>query len=492
MRQAQDEDGRSTASGHTFGQSSQAESRRSSMASTFTSEDGQQVNNSLPFSNLSLGGSSLMPDGTDVHQWLSNAAGDAASIVDMNSGVPDLSPMDQSGFIFESPATTAPTTYFWQTATETSDSKPTVTFVPPSNVQNQRLVPPSFARPNLVRGRSNSFPMLYTPRASLEATQYFAPVHKASSSGSALEQSALPQDWTAQIRHMATQLNRNGSGTSSLQQVDDALGGTTQSSPQKNEPSPDGGLSFAHPGNPSFNLGRPQPAVLQSTNTNGMAKQVLTNRGSLQTLAPERTPSFLVSTPTSEMDGMKWPTALPSKNMPGALLSPFKMPNHLARPGNKRMPSQTLGPDMRKRQSISMTADDLDGHDNLLDAASNHVAESFAHPAVNLSAQLSARRASMPTWLPDSSGSLSYMAMNGINGNLSSNQSVPAGRAGINHSPATGMNFYPDLTPTLFDPLPQGFNFNSASNLTTPTMERVAFNIPVDETKPLATWTIQA
>lgn len=485
MRQTQDEDGQSTASGYTFGHPSQADSRRSSMASSFASEDGHQVNNSLPFSTLSLDGS----DAANVHQWVANATVIPPNMADMNPAGPNLSPMDQSGFVIGSPASMMPPTYFWQNAADRTDPKPIITSVPPGDVQTQRMDSSFFARPTLFRGRSNSFPMLLTPRGGVEGTQYLAPVPKDLGSGSSLEQSALPQGWTAQIRHMATQLNRNGGGTSSLQQVDDTLGGTAQSSPQNNEIAPDGGLASAHPSNPSFNLGRLQPAVLQPSNTHAMAKQLLANRGPLQTLAPERTPSFLIATPSSELDGMKWPFALPNKNMPATLLSPFKMPNHLARPGNKRLPSQTLGPDMQKRQSISLTEDELSGH-NLLDAAGNHIAGVFAPQPVNPSGQFSGRRASMPTWLPDTTSG--FMPVNGISpaGYLSNNQ--PTGRSAVNQSPGVGMTFYPDLTPTLFDPLPQGFNFNPASTLTTPTMERVAFNIPVEEAKPAATWTIQA
>lgn len=487
MRQTQDDDGQSTASGYTFGHPSQADSRRSSMASTFASEDGHQVNNSLPFSTLSLAGSNA----TDVHQWVANATGITPNMTDTNFTGPNLSPMDQSDFVIESPAAMMPPTYFWQIAADRTDPKPIITFVPPGDLQTQRIDSSSFARPTLPRGRSNSFPMLYTPRGGVEGTQYFVPVPRDLGSGSSLEQSALPQDWTAQIRHMATQLNRNGSGTSSLQQVDETLGGTAQSSPQNNEIASDGGLASARPGNPSFNLGRPQPGVLQSSKTNAMAKQLLANRGSLQTLAPERTPSFLIATPSSELDGIKWPSALPHTNMPGTLLSPFKMPNHLARPGNKRLPSQTLGPDSQKRQSISLTQDELNGN-NLLDAAGNHMAGVVAPQSTNQSGQFSGRRASMPTWLPDTTFGPGPGPASGISPGGYSFNSQPTGRSVVNHSPGVGMTFYPDLTPTLFDPLPQGFNFNPASTLTTPTMERVSFNIPAEEAKPVAAWTIQA
>ncbi len=75
-------------------------------------------------------------------------------------------------------------------------------------------------------------------------------------------------------------------------------------------------------------MSRPAVSVLQHKGHVQTAFQHI--GGPLETLAPERMPSFL-GTP---------------------LETPAKMPSHLIRPGNKRLASRTLGPEESKRQLI--------------------------------------------------------------------------------------------------------------------------------------------
>jgi hypothetical protein len=485
-RQAADEDGESTTSGYTYGQASIPDSRRSSLAAPFESSDDQQVNSTLPLGNLSLGGPFLAQNGSvapNVQQWLAHPSGIGSG---MDQPVGDVSPTTatfQNGFpnVFPRTMAAAPNV-FWQNGMQPGA---TLAHAPRSDL---------LTRPALMRGRSNSFPSVFTPRGDIDVKQYFAPLAKdfAAPSG---DQSALPSDWTAQIKHLTTQLNRNGSGSSSLQQVDDTLASTSQSSPQANGASPEVLFSTAHSGiaSASYNQNRPTPAVLQSAIPNAMSQQFMAGRGSLQTLAPERTASFLNSTPSVELDGMGWQSASTSKKPAGVLQSPFKMPNHLARPGNKRLASQTLGPDAQKRLSISSTEYDLAGHSNMLDASANQVMGLLAPRPGMYRAPSSGRRASIPSWLPDNSGSQGLMQSGGPNTGTSlafPHMSLQGGNS-MNYSPGVPSFFFAGLTPTISDTM-QGFNFNSSIDLTTPTVERVAFNTQTDDGKPGSAWPIQA
>jgi len=86
--------------------------------------------------------------------------------------------------------------------------------------------------------------------------------------------------------------------------------------------------------NRRFSISRPAASVLQSTGIGSkLPLQASWQRagGPLQTLAPERPPSFLLT--PSEQRG--------------------KVTSALARPGNKRLASQTLGPDEIKRQTVA-------------------------------------------------------------------------------------------------------------------------------------------
>lgn len=352
-----------------------------------------------------------------------------------------------------------------------------------------------FARPGLTRGRSNSFPSLFTPRGDIAAKQYFAPNFKDIVGPSSTDQSVLPSDWTAQIKHMSTQLNRNASGASSLQQVDDTLATTSQASPQADEPSPQATFSSSQSGiaRAAYNQNRPRPAVIQSAVSNAMSQQLAAGPGSLQTLAPERTASFLNSTPSAELDGMRWQQAHANKKPTAVLQSPFKMPTSLARPGNKRLPSQTLGPDVQKRQSISLTEDELAGQSNLLDAAANQVSSLFAPRLDVYPSSMSGRRASVPIWLPDTTEiqGLTQSGSTNSGSSLAFAQMPSQGGNVMNYSPGIPSFFFAGLTPTVSDPM-QGFNFNSSIDLTTPTVERVAFNTQGDDSKPGSAWPIQA
>lgn len=454
------------------------DSRRSSLATPFESRDDHRVSNALPFSSLSLAGplfAQNSSDAPDVQQWLAHASGIGS---DMN-----MTSAHQNGFSDDvSRTASAAPNLFWQNGEQRT------TF---DHLQRPDLL----ARPGLMRGRSNSFPSLFTPRGDIEAKQYFAPLVKDAGASSSLEQSILPSDWTAQIKHLTTQLNRNASGSSSLQLVDDTLANTSQPSPQSNEPSPKALFSSIQPNMASapFNQNRPTPAVIQSVIQNAMSQQLTVGQGSLQTLAPERTPSFLNSTPSAELDGMRWQSAYTNKKPTAVLQSPFKMPNHLARPGNKRLPSQTLGPDVQKRQSISLTESDLGGQANLLDASANHVSGLYGPRLDMYSGPFSGRRASVPTWLPDSSGiqGLTQGGGNNSGAPLAFTQMPLQGGNPMNYSPGIPSFFFAGLTPTTTDPM-QGFNFNSSIDLTTPTVERVAFNTQTDDSKPGSAWPIQA
>lgn len=457
MRQVNDEDGQSTISGHTFGDAAGVDSRRSSFAEPFATGD-QHVDHTLPFDALTLNGATFMipgmPNDIDVGQWISD------SVTVQPKAEPHLPVADGS----------AATHQHGVLNDSMSGSKPAC----------QATAPPrqgGIGRPSLVRGRSNSVPALYTSRIAGDSAHFLVPVPKDVVPSSNYEHTVLPQDWNVQIQHMTSQLNRNGSGTSSLQQVEDTIDATTQSSPQTHVSTSDG-ISIPTPLDASsvpLKSSRPGPAVIQNNMSLTIAKQLLTGRGSLQTLAPERTASFLDSTPSAELDGMKWNIKSASNIGGNRIESPFKMPNHLVRPGNKRLASQTLGPDIQKRQSISALEDGLTKQQSSLNPRMDRMTITAPHSALNLE-QFPGRRASIPSWLPEPASSDQGPLDNAANHNSSftpANQPMYLARSVMEPNSNVPPSFFPDLTPTLFDPMQQGFNFNP-SDLNTPTYERGA------------------
>ncbi|KAJ9106252.1 hypothetical protein QFC21_001397 [Naganishia friedmannii] len=472
MRQVNEEDSQSSVSGQTFGAAAGVDSRRSSLAEPFAAGD-QQIDSTLPFDALNLNGTTLilpgMSNDIDVQQWISNS-------VAVQAKTETPIPLDDGS----APRILPQQTVFWEGhPAGLHDSNSGLMPVPPAAAHTNQREMTFLSRPALVRGRSNSVPALYTPRAGMGPTQYFGPLTKDSMPNTNYEHSVLPQDWNVQIQHMTSQLNRNGSGTSSLQQVEDSIDATTQLSPQTHMPSPDGTLLTAPLNaastNASLTTNRPGPAVIQNNMSLTMAKQLLAGRGSLQTLAPERTASFLDSTPSAELDGMKW--NINSAQVGGSRIeSPSQMPNHLVRPGNKRLASQTLGPDMQKRQSISSLEDGLARQQSSLNPQVDRMTTMFAPQSVMTTEQFSARRASIPSWLPDPASGNQGLMNNVVNHNMTNtpaNQSMYLGRSVMDRNSNIPPSFFPDLTPTLFDPMQQGFNFNP-SDLNTPTYERGA------------------
>lgn len=471
LRQVNDEDSQSSVSGHTFGEAPGVDSRRSSFAQPFATED-QHVDHNLPFDALTLDGATSMmpgmPNDLDVQQWILDPATDHTKTETRIS-------LDDASATHGLPQQT-----FWGThPTGLHDPKSNAIFTPRTAAMPNQGRITLLNRPSLVRGRSNSVPALYTPRAAVDPAQYFLPTTKDPVLSSNYENSGLPQDWNVQIQHMTSQLNRNGSGTSSLQQVEDTIDATTQSSPQTHVPSPEG-TSITTQLNPStantsLTSNRPGPAVIQNNMTLAMAKQLLAGRGSLQTLAPERTASFLDSTPSAELDGMKWHTTSGHSSGGNRIESPFKVPNHLARPGNKRLASQTLGPDMQKRQSVSSLEDGLTRQQSSLNLQVDRAPLQFAPTSMQVE-QFAGRRASIPSWLPIPASGNQGMMDNAVNHNstfTSVNQPVYLGRSVVDPPSAVPPSFFPDLTPTLWDPMQQGFNFGP-SDLSTPTYERGA------------------
>ncbi|KAJ9124035.1 hypothetical protein QFC22_000828 [Naganishia vaughanmartiniae] len=470
MRPLNDEDSQSSVSGHTFGDTPGVDSRRSSLAEPYAAGD-QHIDNALPFNALTLNGATLLvpgdSHGNDVQQRISDSVAvqtKAENDMHVNDGsVPYIVPHQP---------------FFWGShPVGMHDPKSASALLShPAAPPNQREMA-FVSRPSLVRGRSNSVPALHTPRAAADPTHYFMPVMK---SPLPSEHSVLPQDWNAQIQHMTSQLNRNGSGTSSLQQVEDTIDITTQPSPRTHVPASDDILTItphvASSMHDPHKSSRPGPAVIQNNMSLTMAKQLLSGRGSLQTLAPERTASFLDSTPSAELDGMKWNINLTSNVGAARIESPLKMSDHLVRPGNKRLASQTLGPDMQKRQSISSPDDALSRQQSSLNPQMNRVTTMLASQSVSAMDQFPGRRASIPSWLPDPASGNQGLMDNAVNHNMTftpANQPMYSGRSAMDLNSNAPPSFFPDLTPTLFDPMQQGFNFNPA-DLSTPTYERGA------------------
>lgn len=90
-------------------------------------------------------------------------------------------------------------------------------------------------------------------------------------------------------------------------------------------------------------------------NTRPVASIIQLNGALQQTLGPERAPSF-GSTPSTEKTN---PTSNWSRT-PSKLATRTSMTTAAARPGNKRMPSQTLGPEAKKRSASFSAWDEPD------------------------------------------------------------------------------------------------------------------------------------
>jgi hypothetical protein len=102
--------------------------------------------------------------------------------------------------------------------------------------------------------------------------------------------------------------------------------------------------------------GTPPNAMLPPPYSARPVASILQLNGALQqTLGPERAPSF-GSTPNSEKTN---PTSNWSRT-PSKLASRTSMTTAAARPGNKRMPSQTLGPEAKKRSASFSAWDESD------------------------------------------------------------------------------------------------------------------------------------
>lgn len=89
---------------------------------------------------------------------------------------------------------------------------------------------------------------------------------------------------------------------------------------------------------------RPQMSMLQPKADAWTKAQYFQQRGTTQTLAPERAPSFLLNSPSVERDYM-------------VMDSIQKTTSAHTRPGNKRLASQTLVPNTGKRPSTLMTSE---------------------------------------------------------------------------------------------------------------------------------------
>jgi len=102
-------------------------------------------------------------------------------------------------------------------------------------------------------------------------------------------------------------------------------------------------------------VSRPKMSVFQPTAAGAVARHIMQKGGS-QTLAPERPPSF-VNASFLDIDRSKFkiPTQINQSNFYAQqALGAQKLSSLAARPGNKRMPSQTLGPEFQKRMPPSV------------------------------------------------------------------------------------------------------------------------------------------
>ena len=272
------------------------------------------------------------------------------------------------------------------------------------------LVPPQTMRPNFIhRNRSNSVPDIFpkhfldmssdlfanaTPKAEVDGFSYGLSTQITASpmtgTLSSTAQSASPAsiiETSSQGEQPQTsQIARGSSGHSSVSVVDGIL-------PLAQDGSAHGPLNMRDSQDLSNrvrprqqSIARPSIAVFQpTTDTSKVAHHILQKGGS-QTLAPERPPSFLnASFLDTERNKFKVPGATSGTAISSQpITSSVKLSSLAARPGNKRLPSQTLGPDYQKKLPIAPEPSPL----------ANMMQISPYTPVINGS-----RRYSVPTWV---------------------------------------------------------------------------------------------
>lgn len=326
------------------------------------------------------------------------------------------------------------------------------------------LVPGPQTRPPFIhRARSNSVPEVFpkhlvdlavthfaltTPRAEAESFNFNPPAPivaspadlQAGSSSPASVVAAAAQSGASKPQSML----RGSSGNSSISMVDAILPASSDVNNNRavHPPRQDQGSFAMLPDRegqiPQMNppASRPSIAVFQPTAGGNVARHILLQGGS-QTLAPERPPSFLnASFIDTDRNKFKVPGFAGQTGFYAQPIMSTKMSSLAARPGNKRLPSQTLGPDYQKKMPVSMDF----GHPSPL---ANLQSPSLLNniPAATNS---HARRYSVPGWL----GGTPYGTTNEfIDSESSFLQAAFPGTMAV-----------PELTPTQ-NPLLAGFPF---------------------------------
>ena len=283
------------------------------------------------------------------------------------------------------------------------------------------LVPGPQTRPAFLhRARSNSVPEVYpkhlvdlavtnfasTPRAEVESFNFAQPTAIVASpadiqTGSASPASALgpngPSDGSKPQSIM-----RGSSGNSSVNMVEAILpaSGDPNNALFSNPPGQDQNGFIMDParnkerGSMNQPIARPSIAVFQPTAAGTVARHILQQGGS-QTLAPERAPSFInASFLDTDRNKFKVPGFVGQSGFYAQPIVSTKVSSLAARPGNKRLPSQTLGPDYQKKLPIGADAGQATPFGSI------YPPSPLAGTPTTLSAQQThARRYSVPGWL---------------------------------------------------------------------------------------------
>lgn len=286
------------------------------------------------------------------------------------------------------------------------------------------LVPGPQSRPAFLhRARSNSVPHVYppnfadlamanfalTPRAEAEAFNFNRPASLVASpadiQGGSSSPASIAENASQPEGSQIPRVPRGSSGNSSVSMVETMLPASTGSNNARVTlpPGQDAASFAAASARAAQNnstqppVSRPTIAVFQPTAAGNVARHIL--QGGSQTLAPERPPSFInASFLDTERNKFKVPGFAGQSGFYAQPIISTKMSSLAARPGNKRLPSQTLGPDYQKKMPIGADFGHASPFGNMLSPSL------FAGtPSTTNSQQGHARRASVPGWLGNTS-----------------------------------------------------------------------------------------
>ena len=388
-----DDDGFSTSSGYTTGLAEE-QTRRESMADSIVSTEGHMDSDLLRFNNMGIA-SAAYQSGSWHPENLH-----AVDMFGAVSGRPGFPVFQVDGKATNRAPSLSDVKDAWRQFASGQQA-----------VSIGGLVPPQHIRPNFIhRNRSNSVPDIFpkhflemstnlfadaTPKAEVDGFAYGSSTQITASpmtgTISSAAQSASPASIIDTASHseqpQASQIARGSSGHSSISIVDGIL-------PLMQDGFAHGPLNMLDSQDLANrvrlnqqSVARPSIAVFQpTTDPSKLARHILQKGGS-QTLAPERPPSFLnASFLDTERNKFKVPggpvgTAISSQ----PITSSIKMSSLAARPGNKRLPIQTLGPDYQKKIPIAAEPSPLA---NMIQSSSPYT------PVVNGS-----RRYSVPNWV---------------------------------------------------------------------------------------------